>query len=284
MCNLKRSGAFTEKHFFVNLTVLFTHFLTKARNDAIIAWLTELPSHSMYIPCAEAELRNFRASSHTICCMLKRNCGFVRFCEVLRPRQQLWSWSKDLKFRFRTFSVWYPKMWSSASACHLCLDLQKCEVSLPYFCSALTAKDLKFGVSTNTLSSFPKMWSSASALPLGLDCQRSEFLLLPHFPSAFIRKVMLPHFSSLHGLPKMWSFASALPFCLDCQIYDVLLLLHFRSAFIRKAVNLRFRTTHFCLVFKICDVSLPHFHSALIAKDMKFHFLHTSALPSFAKL
>ena len=98
----------------------------------------------------------------------------------------------------------------------------------------------------------------------------------------------------------MWSFASALPFYIDCQISEVLLLPHFRSAFIRKDVNLRFRTTHPCLVFKICEVSLPHFHSVLIAKDLKFRFfphfrpafirkdvklcLHTSGLSWLPKL
>ena len=83
MCNLKRSGAFTERHYFVNVTVLFTHFPTKARNHPIKAWLTELPSHSIFL----VRKRNFRASSHTIFCMLKRNCGFIRLCEVLRPSQ-----------------------------------------------------------------------------------------------------------------------------------------------------------------------------------------------------
>ena len=34
-------------------------------------------SKSQYFPCAEAELRHFRAPSHTLFCMRKRNCGTV---------------------------------------------------------------------------------------------------------------------------------------------------------------------------------------------------------------
>ena len=84
--------------------------------------------------------------------------------------------SKDLKFHFRTsalrcyqrsevplsvlplgqdfggsrssphlfcqdFQVWVLK---STSVFHLCRDFQRCEVALPHFCAALTAKDLKF--------------------------------------------------------------------------------------------------------------------------------------------
>ena len=79
----------------------------------------------------------------------------------------------------------------------------------------------------------------------------------------------------------MWSSASTLPWLPNIWI---LLLPHFRSAFIRKDVNLRFRTSHLCMDFQKCEVSLPHFHSVLTAKDLKFCFFHTSALPLFAKM
>ena len=90
-----------------------------------------------------------------------------------------------------------PKMWSSASEFHLCLDFQRFAVSLLHFRSILTAKDLKIGFFTNTLSSLPNMGSSASALPFCLGCKRS---VVSHFRSVFIPKDV-----------------NALLLCFDCQ-------------------------------------------------------------------
>ena len=90
-----------------------------------------------------------------------------------------------------------PKMLSSASAFHLCLDFQRFAVSLLHFRSILTTKNLKIGFSTNTLPSLPNMGSSASTLPFCLDCKRS---VVSHFRSAFIPKDV-----------------NALLLCLDCQ-------------------------------------------------------------------
>ena len=59
------------------------------------------------------------------------------------------------------------------------------KVLLLHFCSALTAKDLKFRYRSSVLPSFPKMWSSASALLLCLECQRCE-VLLPQFRRTFL--------------------------------------------------------------------------------------------------
>ena len=44
-----------------------TKFIVWKRNCVI--------SKPQYFPCAEAELRHFRAPSHTLFCMRKRNCG-----------------------------------------------------------------------------------------------------------------------------------------------------------------------------------------------------------------
>ena len=42
--------------------------------------------------------------------------------------------------------------------------------------------------------------------------------------------------------------------------------------------------SHLGMDFQKCEVSLPHFHSALIAKYLKFWFFHTSTQPLFAKM
>ena len=132
-------------------------------------------------------------------------------------------------------------MGKSTSAFHLCWDFKRCEVPLPPFCSALTSKDLKFSFRT-------------SALP---------------------------------GLLKVQSFASAIPLCLYCQIYEVLLsILPFCQGFRRSRsssalvlpglLNMGKATSafHLCRDFQRCEVSLPHFCSALTAKDLKFRFLY----------
>ena len=50
---------------------------------------------------------------------------------------------------------------------------QICEVLLPHFRSAFTAKELKFHFRNSALHWLPKIWSPASALPLCFDYQRS---------------------------------------------------------------------------------------------------------------
>ena len=56
-----------------------TKFIVWKRN-----WVTSKPQ---YIPCAEAELRSFRASSHTLFCMRKRNCGTLSLSIFLVRRR-----------------------------------------------------------------------------------------------------------------------------------------------------------------------------------------------------
>ena len=47
---------------------------TSSRTKLIVWKRNCVTSKPQYIPCTEAEMRNFRASSHTIFCMRKRNC------------------------------------------------------------------------------------------------------------------------------------------------------------------------------------------------------------------
>ena len=116
------------------------------------------------------------------------------------------------------------------------------------------------------------MWSSASALPSCLGCQRYEVQLL-HISSA------------LPGLLKVWSFASAIPLCLYCQRSEVLLSVlllgqdfersRFSSALVLPGLPNMGKSTsafHLCRDFQRCEVPLPHFCSALTAKDLKFRF------------
>ena len=140
--------------------------------------------------------------------------------EVPRPHFRSALTAKNVKFRFRMWrsahalplSLYWqrsevplsalvlpglPKVWSSASSFHLCLDFQRFAVSLQHFRSVLTAKDLKIGFSANTLPSLPNMGSSASTRPFCIDCKRS---VVSHFRSAFIPKDV-----------------NVLLLCLDCQ-------------------------------------------------------------------
>ena len=179
-------------------------------------------------------------------------------------------------FRFRTSALpWLPKIWSSASALSLLpkiwsstsalsfwIDCHKCEVPLPHFRSALTAKYVKFCFRTSALPWLAKIWSSAFRT-FCQDFQRCE-VPLPHLISAWTSTLVLragcgfyfPKICSfaialslsldcqrseigfstntLPSLPNMGSSASALPFCLDCKGS---VISHFRSAFIPKDVN-----------------------------------------------
>ena len=98
-------------------------------------------------------------------------------------------------------------MAKSTSAFHLCRDFQRCEVPLPHFCSALTAKVLKFRFS----------------YPLGLDFERSRS------SSALV----------LPRLPNMDKFTSAFHLCRDFQKSEVPLL-HFCFALTAKDVKFCF--------------------------------------------
>ena len=156
-------------------------------------------------------------------------------------------------FRFRISALpWLPKIWSSTSALSFCIHCQKCEVPLPHFRSALTAKYVKFcsrpsalswlaniwssAFRTSALPGLPKMWSSASAFHLCLDFQRFAVSRL-HFRSILTAKDLKVGFSTntLLSLPNMGSSASTLPFCFDRKRSVVS---HFRSVFIPKDVNL----------------------------------------------
>ena len=126
-----------------------------------------------------------------------------------------------------------PGLWNmgkSTSAFHLCRDYQRCDVPLPHFCSALTAKGLKFRFlyyrSTRTSKDLVH-------LP-HLFCQDFQVWVnpLPHFISAKRCEISLQHFcsvltandtkisfrnSALPGLLKFQSFDFAIPLCLYCQ-------------------------------------------------------------------
>ena len=200
-------------------------------------------------------------------------------------------------------------MRSSASGLPLSLDCQRCEVPHLHFCSALTAKDvkfhfctaliakdqkfcfcttltamdLKFGFHTFALPVLLWIWSSASALLFRLGCQRSE--------------VLLPHFRSALTVLKILSSASAFLLCLNCQRSEVLLL-HFCSALTVNDLKFCFCTSALpglskiwssasalllCLDCQTSEILLLHFCSAWTVKDLKFCFC-TSALPWLSKI
>ena len=98
-----------------------------------------------------------------------------------------------------------PSTGKSTSAFHFCRDFQRCEVALPYFCSALTAKDLKFR--------FPYFRSariSVVHLPHLFNQDVQVWVCpLPHFISARTFKDVKLRFrtSALPWLPKIWSSA-----------------------------------------------------------------------------
>ena len=129
--------------------------------------------------------------------------------------------AKDLKFRFHTSALpWLPKTWCSASTFPLCLDWQRSEVPRPLFCSALTAKNVKFRFRIRNFCSaftakYVKFCSRASALPLLAKIWSSAFRTCSARTSKYVKFRF--RISSLPGLPKICSFASALSLSLDCQ-------------------------------------------------------------------
>ena len=199
-------------------------------------------------------------------------------------------------------------MGKSTSAFHLCQDFQRSEIPLPHFCFALTAKDVKFCISS--LPGLPKMWSSASALLLCLDCQRSEVplsvlplgqdlersrssftLVLPGLPSMGkstsaihlspdfqICEIALPHFA-LPWLPKIWSSAfrnSARPGLERSRSSSTLVLPGLPN--MDKSTS----AFHLCQDFQRSEIPLPHFCFALTAKDVKFCFLSSAVRSCYA--
>ena len=166
-----------------------------------------------------------------------------------------------------------------------------------------TCQRLKFCFHTSNLIGLPKIWNSAPALPFGwLPMMWHEIcstLLLCQF---FVRcEVPLPHFrpawlatiwssASAHQLCsvrtfKVWSFASAIPLCLYCQRSEVpLSVLPLGQDFERSRstsalvlpglpnMGKSISAFHLCRDFQRCEVTLPHFCAALIAKDLKFRF------------
>ena len=101
-----------------------------------------------------------------------------------------------------------PNMGKVTSAFHLCRDFQRCEVPLPHFCSALTAKGLKF-----RFLYFRSARTSKDLVHLPhLFCQDFQIWIspLPHFISTGTSKDLKFRFctSALLLLPKMWSSAS----------------------------------------------------------------------------
>ena len=115
------------------------------------------------------------------------------------------------------------------------------------------------------------MLRSATARPIWLDCQRSAALLL-HFCSVLTAKDLEFRFctSTLSWQLKISNSASTLLLCLDCQRPDVPLPHYLECQ--RSEVPLLP-----CLYCQRSEVPLPHFRSALTAKNVKFRF-HTSAL------
>ena len=104
-----------------------------------------------------------------------------------------------------------PNMGKATSAFHLCRDFQRCEVSLPHLCSALTAKDLKF-----RFLFFRSARTSKDLVYLPhLFCQDFQIWISPlqHFISVGTPKDLKFRFctSALPWLPKMWSSAFSVP-------------------------------------------------------------------------
>ena len=134
-------------------------------------------------------------------------------------------------FRFRISALyWLPKIWSSTSALSFCIDCQKCEVPLPHFRSALTAKYVKFCSRTSALSWLAKIWSSSFRTCSARTSKDVKFrfrisslpglaVSLLHFRSVLTAKDLKIGFSTntLPSLPNMVSSASTIPFCLDCK-------------------------------------------------------------------
>ena len=59
-----------------------------AKLQVVLVWKQNcLTSKPQYFPCAEAELCHFRAPSHTLFCMRKRNCGTLSLSIVLVRRR-----------------------------------------------------------------------------------------------------------------------------------------------------------------------------------------------------
>ena len=69
MCGGRTTG------FKVKALVWKRNCETSSRTKFIVWKRNCVTSKPQYIPCAEAELRNFRVSSHKLCCMRKQNCG-----------------------------------------------------------------------------------------------------------------------------------------------------------------------------------------------------------------
>ena len=169
-------------------------------------------------------------------------------------------------------------------------------------------KDVKFCFHTSNLTGLPKIWNSAPTLPFGQTT--NDVTWHPFHTSALPIEVPLPHFcpvlaandlklsfctSALPGLLKVWSFASAIPLCLYCQRSEVPLSVlplgqDFEKARSSSALVLpappnmgkSSSAFHLCRDFQRCEVTLPHFCSALTANDMKFSF-RTSALPGLRR-
>ena len=60
---------------------------TSSRTKFIVWKRNCVTSKPQYFPCAEAELRHFRAPSHTLFCMRKRNCGTLSLSIFLVRRR-----------------------------------------------------------------------------------------------------------------------------------------------------------------------------------------------------
>ena len=128
------------------------------------------------------------------------------------------SWLRKISFVFHTCShvlPGLPSMGKSTSAFHLCRNFQNCEVAPSHFCTALTAKELKFR--------FPYFRLART--------RKISFIFYTY--SARTPKYGQVHFriSSLPGLSKSWNSASTFLLCLDCQRCEVLLPL-FRRTFL----------------------------------------------------
>ena len=223
-------------------------------------------------------------------------CRDFQKCEVALPHFCSTLTAKDLKFRFlyfhsvrtskdlvhlphlfcQDFQIWVSK---STSAFHLCRDFQRCEVPLPHFCSALTAKDLKF-----RFLNFHSVRTSIDLVLLPhLFYQDFQIWVspLPHFISAGTFEDVKLRFrtSALPWLPKILSSAfrtSARPGLERSRSSSTLVL---------PGLPIMDKSTsafHHCRDFQRSEIPVPHFCFASSAKDVKFCFLSSAIRSCYA--
>ena len=211
---------------------------------------------------------------------------FVR-CEVSLPHFRPVLAANDLKFNFCTSGLpGLVKVSSFSSAIPLYLYCQRSEVPLSVLPLRQDVERYRSS-SSLVLQGLPNMGKSTSVFHLCRDFQRCEVPLLhllclncqryevqlPHFRSArtFNGLTLCFRTSALSLWTKIWSFAfhtSARPGFRRSRSSSALVLPGLPN--MGKATF----AFHLCRDFQRCEVPLPHFCSALTAKDLKFCFLY----------